>query len=108
VVTHVDVSDNGTTDRPLPKEVQISNNTVSFSPNELRMLKAQSGKTLEQIMNDEADTSQMMLWLTLRRQGYTATWEQAADVIAVVVADEPDPTTGGSLTASPPSAGSGE
>jgi hypothetical protein len=90
----------------LPREVLVGT-TPRMSPNEMRVLKAQTGRTLESIMGDEADAAQALVWLELRRQGYSPTWDQAADVFAVYEAAA-DPTTAAGSTSSPRSAISGD
>lgn len=90
----------------LPEEVEIQG-TPSFSPNELRVLKAMTGRTLEAIMNDEVDAVQTMIWLALRDRGFSPTWDEAGNVRGKMVDVVADPSTGGDSTMSPPSAASG-
>jgi hypothetical protein len=92
--------------RSLPREVAIEG-APSFSPNELRVLKAMTGSTLEAIMNDEVDAVQAMVWLSLRDLGYTPTWDEAGNVRGRMVEVPVDPSIGGDSTMSPPSAASG-
>lgn len=111
MVAHTDVtepSQNGEVKPPLPKSVKVSGN-AAFSPNELRVLKAMSGKTLEQIMNDEVDAVQAMIWCALRDEGFNPTWDEAAEVRGemVVPEDQLDPTIGNRSTTSLPSVVSG-
>jgi hypothetical protein len=110
VVTHelTDTPSSNGEVKTMPKSVKISGNPA-FSPNELRVLKAMSGKTLEQIMNDEVDAVQAMVWSALRDEGYNPTWDDAGDVKGEMTApeDQLDPTTGNPSTTSPPSADSG-
>jgi hypothetical protein len=91
----------------LPTFVRVSA-TPRLSPNELRVLKAMTGRTLETLMNDEADAMQAMVWLALRRAGHhDVTWDQAGDVEADMTPEPPDPTPAASSMTSPPSAASG-
>lgn len=90
-----------------PVAVRMSG-TPRLTPNELRLLKAVTGRALQEVMGDEADAMQAMVWLRLRRAGYVVTWEQAGDVEADLSEDEPDPTSGGPSPRSPVSAATGE
>jgi hypothetical protein len=92
---------------PLPKSVRIGG-TPRLTPNELRVIKATTGKTLENLMSDEADAMQAMVWLRLRRGGFDPTWEEAGDVEADLSDLPLDPTSGESSTTSPGSAASGD
>jgi len=113
VVAHTDL--NGSADqaelggrKTLPKQVRINTNP-SFSPNELRVLKAMTGRTLENLMGDECDSIQAMVWLALRDLGFTGvTWDECADVRGEMVPPDADPFTGSDSTTLPPSAGSGD
>lgn len=72
-----------TTNGALPELVEVNVAEMRLSPNELRALKAMTGRTMDDLMGenaDEADRLQAMVWVELRRQGYTATWDQAGDV----------------------------
>lgn len=78
--------------RELPSEVTVSS-TPAFRPNELRVLKAETGRTMESIMDDEVDAMQTMIWSALRTAGFNPTWEQCGDIGAAMDVT-PDPTTG--------------
>lgn len=96
---------------PLPDTVRLTTIQPRFSANELRMLKAQTGRTMEQIMGPEADDAdrwQTMAWLELRRAGHDVSWNQAGDVQVEIVQEAPDPTSAGLSPSSPPSATTGE
>jgi hypothetical protein len=98
------ITANGT---ELPTSVRVGG-TPRLSPNELRTLKVLTGRTLQELFSDEADAMQSMVWVKLRREGYTVTWEQAGDVEAEMGADPADPTKLGSSQMSLPSADTGE
>jgi hypothetical protein len=110
VVTHeltdAPPASNGDSARALPASIAIGS-APAFSPNELRVLKAQTGRTLESIMNDEADAMQATIWFALRRAGYDPTFEAAGEVRGEMATLEPDPTIGAASTTSPHSADSG-
>ena len=72
-----------------------------MTPNELRLLKAATGRSLADVMGDEADAMQALVWLRLRRAGYALAWEAAGDVEAELVEPPPDPTSGGPSGVSP-------
>ena len=92
--------------KPLPTSIRVGQPRIK--PNELRVLKALTNKTLEQMMADEVDAMQVMVWCALRRAGYNPTWEQAGDVEAELVVDDTvDPTNGSTSTTSQRSATSG-
>jgi hypothetical protein len=83
--------------RALPDSVLVTQNPdLRMTPNQIRALKAESGQNLSDLMDanaDEADRMQAIVWLALRRQGYEASWDDAADV-AIEFQGEPvpDPT----------------
>lgn len=95
----------------LPSSVVVTDQPdMRLTPNQMRALKAETGKTLEDLMGegaDEADRLQAMVWLELRRQGYSAAWDEIGDVAVEFKPSEPDPTSGERSTSSPPSADSG-
>jgi hypothetical protein len=101
--TPQDAPPNGT---GLPKSIVVGG-SPRLTPNELRAVRATTGKTLEALMTDEADAMQTMVWLKLRRAGYQATWDQAGDVEADLAPEPPDPTPSASLTTSRASVDSG-
>ena len=95
--------------RDLPKEITVVAGQVMMRPMELRVLKAMTGKSLEQLSTDEVDSQQMNIWLALRHAGYEPSWEDAGQVWGVFVTPgAPDPTNVNISTTSPRSAGSGE
>lgn len=68
-----------------------------MSPNDMRALKAETGRTLSDLMegDDDADRVQAVVWLRLRREGYELTWEDAGAVAVEFREDDPpDPTNG--------------
>ena len=86
--------------RPLPEKVAVPQ---SLTPNEMRALKAQTGKPLGELlggdendMEQAPDRIQALVWCGLKRAGYQATWEQAGDVAADTGAVVTDPTNSGS------------
>lgn len=96
----------------LPELVTITQTTgVRFTPNELRLLKADTGRGLNELMGedaDDADRMQTLAWLRLRREGRQVAWADLGDVLVEVRAEAAaDPTSAGSSTSSPPSAASG-
>lgn len=103
-----------TTNGRLPELVEVNAAEMRLSPNELRALKATTGRTMEDLMGedaDEADRLQAMVWVELRRKGYAATWAEAGDVgigFATSAAAKSDPTPTDTTPSSPGSAGSGE
>jgi hypothetical protein len=95
-----------------PESVTITQATgVRFTPNELRALKAETGRTMTELLGpdaDDGDRMQTLAWLSLRREGHPLAWESCADIeISVQDAGPPDPTSGGLPTSLPGSAGSG-
>jgi hypothetical protein len=83
------------------------------SPAIIRLLKAETGRTMTDLMGSDAETGddgdrfQLMIWLELRRQGIAATWDQCEHVEIEFVVDEPDPTNGARAMSSPPSVDTG-
>lgn len=107
------LTDNGTADAApaleadaLPTSVMVGG-TPRLTPNEIRVLKAVTGRTLQDVFSDEADVMQAMVWLKLRRAGYKVSWEQAGDVEADMTGEPVDPTKVGTLPTLPLSADSG-
>jgi hypothetical protein len=90
----------------LPTTVQVGG-TPRMTPNELRFLKVATGRTLQELFADEADAMQAMVWVRLRRDGYTVTWDQAGDVEADMTDVPVDPTNVANSPTSPLSADSG-
>lgn len=87
--------------RPLPAEIVVGS---QLTPNEMRALKAHTGRTLQDLIGGDAedmdkapDRLQSLVWVALRRAGYEdVTWDQAGDVSAVTDTPAPDPTPTGS------------
>jgi hypothetical protein len=86
--------------RPLPQEIVVAQ---QITPNEMRELKRETGRTLTDILGGDPedmdrapDRLQSLVWVALRRAGYEVTWDQAGDTAAVVREPEPDPTPTGS------------
>ena len=88
-------------DEPPQDIVTITQQTgVRFTPNELRGLKAETGRSLNELMGedaDDADRMQTLAWLRLRREGRTVPWEECGDIeVELRVEEPPDPTSGNS------------
>ena len=86
---------------PLPDyvTVQADNVDIRFTPNEMRRLKTQTGRTMTDLMGegaDEPDRLQAMVWLELTRQGHEPTWDQAGNVALRFEVEPPDPSNGDS------------
>ena len=83
--------------RELPESVTVSQTPdLRMTPNQMRALKAETGRTLEELMGegaDDADRLQAMVWLELRRQGYHAEWDAIGDVGIEIKAEPSDPTS---------------
>lgn len=75
-----------------------------FTPNEMSNLKAETGRTMTDIQNDETDGMRLLVWLTCRRAGHRVTWDEAGDIEMEFRAPELDPTSGDTSTSVPPSA----
>jgi len=95
----------------LPQSIRVAQ---TLTPNEMRALKAATGRNLNDLLGGEAedmeqapDRIQSLVWVALRRAGHDATWDQAGDVAPDMTADEPDPTNGASSTPSSISAAGG-
>jgi hypothetical protein len=84
---------------PLPDTITISGDpsAMRWTPNEMRALKAASGRTMTELLGegaDDADRMQALVWLRLYQDGHQPDWEAAGDVAIVYQeAPEPDPTT---------------
>lgn len=84
------LTDNGS--KAVPASIQVTAQP-RLSPNELRLLKAVTGKSLGELFGDEADAMQAMVYLRLRRDGYSLSWDEAGDVQADMAPEVPaDPT----------------
>jgi hypothetical protein len=96
---------------PVPESVQLTpaNAAPRLTPNEMRLLRKETGFDLMELMGEDAnadDRTQLLVWAYLRRNGYDPTWDQAGDVI--VEWAEVDPTQPATTTTSPRFADSGE
>jgi len=82
------------TNGALPAVIQADPDNIALTPNEMRALKAATGRPMTDIFQDgnEEDGMQAVVWLALRRAGYTATWAQAGDVGLQAVPEKSDPT----------------
>ena len=87
---------------PLPAKIAPA---TSLTPNEMRALKAQTGRSLTELIGGDPedmdlapDRIQAMVWVALRRAGYAVTWEQSGDVMPDMedAAAAADPTSTGS------------
>lgn len=68
---------------PLPESIAIEATGIRFTPNELRALKAETGRSMTELMGpdaDEADRMQTLAWLNLRRDGRAVPWDKCGDV----------------------------
>jgi hypothetical protein len=84
---------------------------MRFSPNDIRQLKLQTGKTLTELTGEnaeEADQMQTMAWLRLRRLGHQVDWNACGDVTLEFQTETPDPTNSEPSKDSPLSATTGE
>lgn len=95
----------------LPDTIVITQGySPRMSPNQMRRLKAETGRTMTDLMGDDAsdeDRVQTLVWLELRAQGFDVSWERAGDVAVEFRQEQPDPTSGEPSTSSPGSAASG-
>ena len=96
----------------VPESVTLSQaGDLRMSPNDMRELKAQTGRTLSELTGenaDEADALQTMGWLKLRREGVEVPWDECGDVVLEFQEAQPDPTNGARSMPSPDSAATGE
>jgi hypothetical protein len=100
------------TEIALPAEVTLRTSEVAsprFTPRELRLIRAQTGRTFSQVMGDEDSDDKFIVfaWLKLRRDGHQIEWDEMDDVVISLTSDEPDPTNGRPGTTSPSSAATG-
>lgn len=68
---------------------------MRLSPNDIRRLREQTGRTFAELSGDEADEAdrmQTMTWLQLRRQGHDVRWADCGDIAVEFQVEEPDPT----------------
>ena len=86
--------------KPLPDEVTITQTSgARFTPNELRKLKAETGRTMTELLGPEADDGdkmQTLAWLSLTRDGYSVTWAGCGDIAINIKVEPDDPTQAGS------------
>lgn len=108
VQTADDVVPSPNGDRPIPEFIKVTG-SPRFSANQLRHLKALTGMAMEDLMGDAATVMQAYVYTQLQREGYDVSWEVAGDIPLEFdeAAAAPDPSSTGSVTDSPPSAGSG-
>jgi hypothetical protein len=84
------------------------------SPGTMRDLRAQTGRTFEQMCGPEADPAdlfQTQIWVKLRREFPGLRWDACADVCPEITEDDLaalDPTKLAAFGVSPPSADSGD
>jgi hypothetical protein len=96
---------------PLPAVIRLDPNApLRFSPLEMRILKAQTGREFSELMQDDDGAKFMTLaWFRLRREGWPEL--QWSDLEACEFelggADQVSPLNGQPPTLSPPSAGIG-
>jgi hypothetical protein len=94
----------------VPSEVTLHREDLEnprFTHRELQLIREQFGRSFSEIGTDDKsdDRIPVIAWLKLRREGYTLTWEQMADVvIGLKVEADVDPTSAAPSTTSPPSA----
>lgn len=84
--------------RELPKQIRVGG---TMTPNEMRSLKELTGRPLSELLGgaeDDMDLApdriQAMVWVALRRAGFTPSWDQAGDVLPVMGDQVVDPTNG--------------
>lgn len=87
-------------DRQLPDEVKLTTTAgTRFTPNELRRLKAETGRTMTELLGPEADDGdkmQTLAWLMLTRDGFEVTWADCGDIHIEIEVPADDPTSAGS------------
>ena len=84
----------------IPESLVLGAAGMRFAPNDLRDLKAETGRTLTELTGDEADDAdrfQTMAWLRLRRQGVKVPWAECGDIELdfEIEPEAVDPTNGG-------------
>jgi hypothetical protein len=100
----------------VPTEVTLTRDDLAaprFTPRELRQIKDTFGRSFGQLLADEDtdDKFAALAWIKLRRLDHQVSLEEMDDVVITVnpgLVTPVDPTTEGSSTGSPPSAGTGE
>jgi hypothetical protein len=98
--------------RTLPAYIELNTDEARKvpSPGSQRLLKAQTGRTFDELMaSDSADRFQTQIWVKLRRDFPDLLWSECEDVELLItdVVPPADPTSGSDSTTSPSSAGSG-
>lgn len=91
---------------PLPEAVYVTNG-ARFTPNQLRQLRAVSGVSLEEVMGDEANVFQSLIYFKLQRMGYQPSWDDCGNIAAIMEDEPEDPTLPESVTGLPHSAATG-
>lgn len=105
---------NGSPRRELPAVVTFTTGEAGVipAPGTMRALKAETGRTWEEMAgegSDPADRFQTMIWRKLRRDYPDLRWSECADIDVQIVEVEPvDPTKRGDSETSPLSVGSGD
>ena len=96
----------------VPEALRITDaGDMRLSPNDMRELKAATGRKLTELTGadaDEADAMQTMAWLHLRRSGNPVPWELLGDVAIEFEPGTPDPTSDEHSTSLQASAASGD
>lgn len=84
----------------LPDSVKLTTTAgTRFTPNELRKLKAETGRTMTELLGPEADDGdkmQTLAWLMLTRDGYALSWSECGDIHIEIEVPADDPTSAGS------------
>jgi len=87
---------------PMPRQPGMvtieSTDGVRFTPNELRRLKAETGRTMTELLGpdaDDGDRMQTLAWLHLLREGTPIQWDACGDVAIEIKVAQPDPTNAG-------------
>ena len=101
--------------RPLPAVLRAPAGMMP-TPNEMRALKAVTGRPLSELLGGDGDDMeaapdrlQSLAWIALRREGFLdVSYEQAGDVSLLLEEQTPDPTKPASSSSSSTSAASGE
>ena len=96
----------------LPASIRVAS---TLTPNEMRALKAATGRGLNDLLGGEAedmdlapDRIQSLVWIALRRAGHDCSWAEAGDVAPDMTSDAVDPTGNGNSSRSFTSADGGE
>jgi hypothetical protein len=94
--------------QPLPSPIKIDpNQPLRFTPKELRILKAQTGRVFAELMAAEAPV--VLTWFRLRREGWPDLRYADLEECEIEIGEPEalDPLSGTQPTGSPPSADSG-